>query len=130
MMVLLFLEALLFGLFTMAVRAHHRPSHHLPSAVHPSSAPPSCVRVASHPSCPSRRTCPRVQMCSEQLSSILSDQTGIERLKKETYSHDRSWLHNLSETFGRPFSLLWFVPTTVKYHGLTWLDMLPQECEV
>lgn len=87
LMVLLFLEALLFGLFTTA-------------------------------------------MCTEQISSILADQTGIERLKQEEHGRSRGTLHNLSETFGRPFSLLWFLPTTVKYHGLTWIDMLPAECEV
>jgi hypothetical protein len=39
-------------------------------------------------------------------------------------------MHALSETFGRPASLLWLLPTTVKYHGLTWLDLLPEECEL
>jgi hypothetical protein len=75
-------------------------------------------------------------MLTEQLSSIIADQTGapflprsncfsvcerlscddgagIERLKHEYVSPSRSWMHNLSETFGRPFSLLWFLPTTV-----------------
>ena len=56
--------------------------------------------------------------------------TGIERLKQDYIGHNRGWMFNLSETFGRPFSLLWLLPTTVKYNGLTWLDMLPQECEV
>ena len=87
LMILLLLEAILFGLFTFA-------------------------------------------MCTEQISSILSDQTGIERLKKQTYSVDRGIVHNLSETFGRPFSILWLLPTTVRYHGLTWIDLLPSECEV
>lgn len=87
LMCVLFFEALLFGLFTLA-------------------------------------------MLTEQLSSIIADQTGIERLKHEYVSPSRSWMHNLSETFGRPFSLLWFLPTTVTYNGLTWLEMLPQECEV
>ena len=87
LLTLLFFEALLFGLFTLA-------------------------------------------MCTEQLSSIISDMTGIERLKHDHISNNRSWIHNLSETFGRPASLLWLLPTTVKYNGLTWLDLLPQECEV
>ena len=87
MMTLLFFEALLFGLFTLA-------------------------------------------MFTEQLSSIIADQTGIERLKHDYVAPNRGWLHNLSETFGRPFSLLWLLPTAVKYNGLTWIDMLPQECEV
>ena len=88
LLMLLFMEALLFGLFTMA-------------------------------------------MLTEQLSSILSDQTGIERIKQDYVAEEnRSWLHNLSETFGRPVSLLWLLPTTVKYNGLTWLDLMPIECEV
>ena len=71
-------------------------------------------------------------MCSEQISSILSDQTGIERLKQD-YLPDaerNSSLHNLSETFGRPVSLLWLLPTRVTYNGLTWLDLMSMECEV
>ena len=87
LMALLFMEALLFGLFTLA-------------------------------------------MMTEQLSSIISDQTGIERLKHDHVGNNRGWLHNLSETFGRPASLLWLLPTAVKFNGLTWIDMLPQECEV
>jgi len=87
LMAFLFFEALLFGLFTLA-------------------------------------------MLTEQLSSIITDQTGIERLKHDYVAPSRSWLHNLSETFGRPFSLLWLLPTAVKYNGLTWYDLLPQECEV
>lgn len=46
------------------------------------------------------------------------------------WQQNRSTLHLLSETFGRPFSLLWFLPTAVKYNGLTFRDMMPQECEV
>jgi hypothetical protein len=42
----------------------------------------------------------------------------------------RSTLHSLSETFGRPFSILWLLPTEVRFNGLTWMDMLPMECEV
>ena len=87
MMTLLFFEALLFGLFTLA-------------------------------------------MLTEQLSSIIADQTAIERLKHDYDGPNKGWLHNMSETFGRPCSLLWLLPTTVKYNGLTWIDLLPQECEV
>ena len=29
-------------------------------------------------------------------------------------------LENMSETFGKPCSLLWLLPTKVKFHGLTW----------
>lgn len=36
----------------------------------------------------------------------------------------------MSETFGRPVSLLWLVPTPVKFHGLSFMDLMPQECEV
>ena len=81
---LLFFEAMLFGLFTIA-------------------------------------------MFTEQMSSILSDQTGIERLKHDYVAPQRSAVANLSETFGRPFSLLWFLPTAVRYHGLSWLDLIPNE---
>ena len=71
-------------------------------------------------------------MCTEQISSILADQTGIERLKHDYVSdaRGRSWVHALSDTFGRPVSMLWMVPTAVKYNGLTWLDLMPMECEV
>mmetsp|Transcript_30013 Transcript_30013/g.77757 ORF Transcript_30013/g.77757 Transcript_30013/m.77757 type:complete len:285 (+) Transcript_30013:92-946(+) len=70
-------------------------------------------------------------MTSEQLSSILSDQTGIEKIKQDyTPQHQRSTLHLLSETFGRPFSLLWFLPTAVRFNGLTFRDMMPMDCEV
>eukprot|EP00321_Phaeocystis_globosa_P004066 CAMPEP_0118849878 /NCGR_PEP_ID=MMETSP1162-20130426/94187_1 /TAXON_ID=33656 /ORGANISM="Phaeocystis Sp, Strain CCMP2710" /LENGTH=273 /DNA_ID=CAMNT_0006782067 /DNA_START=29 /DNA_END=852 /DNA_ORIENTATION=+ len=87
MMALLFFEAILFGLFTLA-------------------------------------------MFTEQISSILSDQTGIERLKNDYVAMEqRSAMANLSETFGRPFSLLWLVPTAVKFHGLTYRDMLAYELE-
>jgi len=85
-MALLFFEAVLFGLFTLA-------------------------------------------MFTEQISSILSDQTGIERLKNDYVAPQRSALANMSETFGRPFSLLWLVPTAVKFHGLTYRDMLAYELE-
>jgi len=63
-------------------------------------------------------------MASEQLSSILSDQTGIERIKHDYTPQQRSTLAHLSETFGRPFSLLWLVPTAVKFHGIPYLDMV------
>ena len=84
LLALLFFEAVLFGLFTLA-------------------------------------------MFTEQISSILADQTGIERLKHDYKPTKRSALHNLSETFGKPFSLLWFVPTAVRFNGLTWLEMVPME---
>ncbi len=70
-------------------------------------------------------------MLSEQISSIVWDVTGIEKLKNETsHSSQRSTMYNLSETFGRPFSILWLLPTPVRYHGSTWLELLPQETEV
>ena len=69
-------------------------------------------------------------MLCEQLSSIISDQTGIERLKHDYTAPQRSALVNLSETFGRPVSLLWLLPTPVKFHGLTWWDLMPQDHEV
>ena len=70
-------------------------------------------------------------MFTEQVGSIMSDQTAIERLKHDYEpQHQRSTLHNLSETFGRPFSMLWLLPTAVRFNGLTWLNMLPMECEV
>ena len=64
-------------------------------------------------------------------SSILSDQTGIERIKHDYQpQRQRTTLHSLSDTFGRPFSLLWLLPTAVKFNGLTFRDMMPMECEV
>ena len=84
MMALLFFEAVLFGLFTLA-------------------------------------------MFTEQISSILADQTGIERLKHDYVAPQRSSMQNLSETFGKPFSLLWLLPTAVKFHGLTYRDLLAEE---
>mmetsp|Transcript_27811 Transcript_27811/g.62888 ORF Transcript_27811/g.62888 Transcript_27811/m.62888 type:complete len:273 (-) Transcript_27811:10-828(-) len=66
-------------------------------------------------------------MFTEQISSILADQTGIERLKHDYVAPKRSALTNLSETFGKPFSLLWFLPTAVKFNGLTWLELMPVE---
>ena len=130
LMVLLFLEALLFGLFTMAVR--ERPASASAPRAHEPMHPPDRTRCSDGARArPTARCCvPTFQMFTEQISSILADQTGIERLKREEYGRGRDWLHNLSETFGRPFSLLWLLPTTVKYHGLTWIDMLPAECEV
>ena len=130
LMVLLFLEALLFGLFTMAVR--ERPASASAPRAHEPMHPPDRTRCSDAARArPTARCCvPTFQMFTEQISSILADQTGIERLKREEYGRGRDWLHNLSETFGRPFSLLWLLPTTVKYHGLTWIDMLPAECEV
>uniref|UniRef100_A0A7S4BTR0 Palmitoyltransferase n=1 Tax=Chrysotila carterae TaxID=13221 RepID=A0A7S4BTR0_CHRCT len=86
-MCLLFFEALLFGLFTLA-------------------------------------------MLCEQFSSIISDETGIERLKHDYTAPQRSALANLSETFGRPVSLLWLLPTAVRFHGLSWWDLMPTEHEV
>jgi len=86
MMALLFFEAVLFGLFTLA-------------------------------------------MFTEQISSIISDQTGIERLKQDYVPQQRSVLGSLSETFGRPFSLLWLLPTAVKFHGLTYRELMAYECE-
>jgi len=68
-------------------------------------------------------------MFTEQISSILSDQTGIERLKQDYVPQQRSALVSLSETFGRPFSLLWLVPTAVKFNGLTYRELLAYECE-
>ena len=64
-------------------------------------------------------------MLCEQIASIMSDQTGIERLKQDYVAPQRSALANLSETFGRPVSLLWLLPTAVRFHGLTWWDLMP-----
>ncbi len=67
-------------------------------------------------------------MLFEQIASILSDQTGIERLKQDHMPRaGGSTLALLSEAFGRPFSLLWFLPTPVRFHGLTWWDRIPKE---
>jgi len=68
-------------------------------------------------------------MLTEQMSSILTDQTGIERLKNDYVPQQRATLVNMSETFGRPCSLLWLLPTTVKFHGLTYRDMMEYEME-
>lgn len=64
-------------------------------------------------------------MLTDQLSSILSDTTAIERLKKDgsagrARADSESCLYALSETFGRPCSLMWLVPTSVKFNGLTY----------
>jgi len=69
-------------------------------------------------------------MLCEQVSSIVSDQTGIERLKHDYIAPQRSTLANLSETFGRPVSLLWLLPTSVRFNGLTWWESMPIEHEV
>jgi len=67
-------------------------------------------------------------MMCEQLASILGDQTGIERLKNDyAPAESKSAMRNLSETFGRPVSLLWLLPTPVRFNGLTWWDMIPLE---
>jgi len=71
-----------------------------------------------------------IAMFCEQVSSILADQTGIERLKQDYTAPQRSTLANLSETFGRPVSLLWMLPTPVRFNGLTWWDLLPMEHEM
>jgi hypothetical protein len=63
-------------------------------------------------------------MLADQLGSILSDTTAIERLKKEASAGARaeseSCLLALSETFGRPCSLTWLLPTSVRFNGLTY----------
>lgn len=63
-------------------------------------------------------------MLTDQLGSILSDTTAIERLKKEAPAGARpeseSCLLALSETFGRPCSLTWLLPTSVRFNGLTY----------
>jgi hypothetical protein len=91
LMLLLFFEAILFGLFTTA-------------------------------------------MCSEQISSIIADQTGIERIKHDYEPQKRSTLRALSETFGRPFSLLWLLPTEVRFYGKSaqqhWMQLDGMEHEV
>jgi hypothetical protein len=68
-------------------------------------------------------------MLTDQLTSILNDTTAIERLKKEERvrpEHD-SCLYALSETFGRPCSLTWLVPTSVKFNGLTYEQLSVSE---
>ena len=136
LMALLFFEALLFG----------APSAPLPlasAAARVDTAPCPCAplpwplahgRVDGSDAPASLRAAGAglftLAMLTEQLGSIVADQTGIERLKQDYVSQNRGWLFNMSETFGRPLSLLWLLPTTVKYNGLTWIDMLPQECEV
>lgn len=66
-------------------------------------------------------------MLTDQLTSVLHDTTAIERLKKDHHAAGRdaradpdSCLYSLSETFGRPCSLLWLVPTSVRFNGLTY----------
>ena len=99
----------------------------------PHGAP--CTRPALHAARPlprpalgpvSARTAPTLA-ASAQISSILADQTGIERLKHDYVAPQRSSMQNLSETFGKPFSLLWLLPTAVKFHGLTYRDLLAEE---
>mmetsp|Transcript_18455 Transcript_18455/g.58261 ORF Transcript_18455/g.58261 Transcript_18455/m.58261 type:complete len:402 (+) Transcript_18455:52-1257(+) len=67
-------------------------------------------------------------MLTDQLTSILNDTTAIERLKKEESGRERgpdqdTCLFALSETFGRPCSLSWLVPTSVKFNGLTYEEL-------
>ena len=102
MMALLFFEAVLFGLFTLAMFTEQaRFLHHSVLLNHAGI----CLQV----------------------SSILADQTGIERLKNDYVPQQRSVLFSMSETFGRPFSFLWLLPTSVDFHGLTYRDMLEYE---
>ena len=51
----------------------------------------------------------------------------------------KSWEDDLSEPRANKLSmmagmlnvsLLWLLPTAVRYHGLTWIDLMPEECEV
>lgn len=126
LMALLFLEAVLFGLFTLAVSA--MPGHVAFAVMLKEDACLSTVpmrntsisstsRMFSH--LPKRCSvglldtpdlipcaCCASQMLTEQVSSIISDQTGIERLKHLSGPPSRSWLHNMSETFGRPVSVV------------------------
>ena len=55
------------------------------------------------------------------------EQQQFERLKHDYVAPQRSSMQNLSETFGKPFSLLWLLPTAVKFHGLTYRDLLAEE---
>lgn len=69
-------------------------------------------------------------MLTDQLTSILNDTTAIERLKKEQHhgkADPESCLLALSETFGRPCSLMWLVPTSVKFNGLTYEQLSSTE---
>jgi len=69
-------------------------------------------------------------MLTDQLASILNDTTAIERLKKEDHRGVRaeeSCLYAMSETFGRPCSLAWLLPTSVRFHGRTYEQLSTSE---
>ncbi len=51
-------------------------------------------------------------------------------MKHDYVAPKRSAMANLSETFGRPVSLLWLLPTAVRFNGLTWWDLIPMDHEV
>jgi hypothetical protein len=77
-MALLFFEAILFGLFTLAMFTEQAPPRpHGAPALHEARPLP---RPALGPV--SARTAPTLA-ASAQISSILADQTGIERLKND-----------------------------------------------
>lgn len=68
-------------------------------------------------------------MLTDQLAAILSDRTAIERLKKEDHGRreSESCLYAMSETFGRPCSLTWLIPTSVRFNGLTYEELSTSE---
>jgi len=68
-------------------------------------------------------------MLTDQLTSVLNDTTAIERLKKEEHARSEpdTCLYALSETFGRPCSLTWLLPTSVKFNGLTYEQLSSTE---
>mmetsp|Transcript_25400 Transcript_25400/g.74577 ORF Transcript_25400/g.74577 Transcript_25400/m.74577 type:complete len:416 (-) Transcript_25400:325-1572(-) len=74
-------------------------------------------------------------MLTDQLTSILNDTTAIERLKREdapAHGHragaqEDSCLYALSETFGRPCSLMWLVPVSVRFNGMTYEQLSTSE---
>ena len=128
MMALLFFESVLFGLFTLAMFTEQ-----VPCAPRDPTPPSPSLRVNFGARSPvpavDGHSPPAPSLTRRQISSILSDQTGIERLKQDYVPQQRSALVSLSETFGRPFSLLWLVPTAVKFNGLTYRELLAYECE-
>ena len=59
---------------------------------------------------------------SEGYDIVLQADSDSHHNKHDYVAPQRSSMQNLSETFGKPFSLLWFLPTAVKFHGLTYRD--------
>jgi len=92
-LIFLFMEALLFGLFTACMTCDQ-------------------VRLSL---CPSNQLAQRLEWCRRQLSGIAEGQGGIDRLKgggsKDGGQAQRGWVGRFADVFGGDgFSLAWLVP--------------------